>query len=238
MIVIVMTYFNRRHQLVQTLESFKQYNPNDFGVVVVDDGSDDDIALSEYDFNIDVLKTQNKTWVQGDPAYNIGFKRALQYNPEIIIIQNAECLHYGNILASAKEVTDNMYVSFGCYSQREDGAISFNRRAAKFDGDDGWYNHSIYRPKGYHFCSAITAKNLINLNGFEERLSFGTGYDDDYFLHQVRCLGLEIKIMDDPFVIHQWHESKPYSVDKNKKIYDALVKNNEFRAEHLITEDL
>ena len=238
MIVIVMTYFNRPQQLIQTLESFRKYNPNDFRVIVVDDKSNEKIMLLKYGFDIDIIRVHDKTWVQGDPAYNMGFKCALKYNPEIIIVQNAECLHYGDVLASAKSVTDGTYISFGCYSQREDGGISFNSRAAKFNGDDGWYNHSIYRPKGYHFCSAITAGNLVKMNGFDERFSFGMGCDDDYFLHQVKCLGLEVKIMDEPFVIHQWHESTPYSIEKNKKIYDELIKKNEFRAKHLITEDL
>ena len=32
----------------------------------------------------------------------------------------------------------------------------------KVEGDNGWYNHSTIRNKGYHFCSAITKENLIN----------------------------------------------------------------------------
>lgn len=39
MIGIVCTYYNRQQQLINTLFSFRQYNPQDFFVVVVDDTS-------------------------------------------------------------------------------------------------------------------------------------------------------------------------------------------------------
>lgn len=39
------------------------------------------------------------------------------------------------------------------------------------DGLDCWYNHSVTNPKGYHFCSAITRKNLYDLGGFDERFA-------------------------------------------------------------------
>jgi glycosyltransferase involved in cell wall biosynthesis len=47
MISIVITYFNRQKQLNKTLDSFKDYNPKDFNVVIVDDGSDEPIVLKE-----------------------------------------------------------------------------------------------------------------------------------------------------------------------------------------------
>jgi hypothetical protein len=69
----------------------------------------------------------------------------------------------------------------------------------------GWYNHSKFRAKGYHFCSAIHRSNLIKLNGFDERYGEGIGYDDDELLHRIQRLGLNIKIIDNQTVVHQYH---------------------------------
>src|ERR1035437_7092801 len=123
MIAIAMTYLDRQAQLNKTLESFRQYDPKDFFVVIVDDGSPEDIILPELPFEVTVLKTYNKTWSQGDPAWNCGFKIALEQNPEIIILQNAECYHSGDILNYAKRVTDESHISFGCYSLSQGDAF-------------------------------------------------------------------------------------------------------------------
>jgi glycosyltransferase involved in cell wall biosynthesis len=241
MIAIVMTYYNRQTQLNRTLESFSQYDPDEFRVVIVDDGSPEDIRLPETKFEVVVLKMYNKTWVQCDPTYNIGFHYALLKRPDIIIIQNAECYHLGDVLSYAKRVDDKSYISFGCYSQGRGEVIGsvINNRCATHGGDSAWYNHPIYRPVGYHFCSAITAENLLKLNGFDERFAFGIGYDDDYFLHQIRCLGLKVEITSDPIVIHQWHEQMMGNdYEGNGKIYQELIKENNYRAKHLVTQDI
>jgi glycosyltransferase involved in cell wall biosynthesis len=84
---VVMSYFNRQAQLMRTLESFRQYDPKDFFVVVVDDGSPEDIALPEkMPFEVTIIKMRDKYWTQGIPAYNAGFFYALQNNPDIVII--------------------------------------------------------------------------------------------------------------------------------------------------------
>ena len=209
MIGIIMTYFNRQAQLTKTLESFKQYNRDEFFVVIVDDGSKEDIQLQPYPFKVTVIKITDKNWTQGDPAWNVGILYALNEDPDIIILQNAECYHLGDILGYAKEhLTDKNYISFGCYSQGKDEELGsvINNKTASFDGESSWYNHPIYRPVGYHFCSAIRSGNMTLLNGFDERFSYGAGYDDNYLLHQIKCLGLKIEITTDPIVIHQWHE--------------------------------
>lgn len=244
MIAIVMTYFSREIQLLKTLDSFRQYDPKDFFVVIVDDGSPEDIILPELPFEVTVLKTYNKTWSQGDPAWNYGFKITLEQNPEIIIIQNAECYHSGNVLNYAKRVTDESYISFGCYSLSQGDAFKvINNRHINFDGESAWYNHPEYWPCGYHFCSAITAKNLVKLNGFDERFSFGVGYDDDDFLNRIKKLGLKIEITSDPFVFHQWHYgNRLLNYDelllKNQRLYQDLSIENSYKAQHILTSDL
>lgn len=248
MISIVMTFYQRHAQLYKTLESFRQYNPADFNVVIVDDNSPDDIEIPDSSFEISILKLKSKSWVCPSPVFNLGFTEALKKNPEAIIIQNAECYHKGDILGYVKNnLTDRDYLSFAAYSlgKGEDVNLkTLNNKTAVSNGDSAWYNHSIYRPEALHFCCAITSKNLRLLNGFDERFSDGLGYEDNYFIHQVKTLGLNIKIVDDPFVFHQYHyDTKAFTFDAglyafNGSLCKDLMKKKEYRAKHTLTPDL
>ena len=247
MVTIVITYYQRQAQLNKTLQSFMQYDPKDFNVVIVDDASPDEVKIPHFtDFKIDVIRITNKAWKNASIPFNIGFNKALEKNPNIIIIQNAESCHMGDILAYAKTVTDENYISFPCYSQGKGEApgSAMNHKCATFEGESAWYNHPFHNPRYYHFCSAITTNNLIKLNGFDERFADGFAYDDDYFVHQIRCLKLRIDLPGEPFVVHQWHYdnfSAPNGGElcaNNKAVYDRLVPENNYRAQHHITPDL
>lgn len=247
MISIVMTYFNRQAQLIKTLESFKKYNPKDFNVIIVDDNSPEDIALPPLDFEVQIIKLTTRKTVSSAPVYNEGFRKALQTNPDIVIIQNAECYHASDILSKAKEVNEKTYIAFSCYSLAEGESpetVVRNDRIALYNGDSAWYNHPEFRPVGFHFCSAITAENLKRINGFDERFMYGIDYDDNYLIHQVRTMGLEVIIPADYFVYHQFHYNIPRPLNgfnnlrNNLELYNELVLKNEFRAVHLITPDL
>ncbi len=244
MIAIVMTYISRQEQLNKTLESFRQYNPEDFVVIIVDDGSPEDIVLPSLSFTVDVLKVINKTWRNTCVPFNLGFLRAMEYSPDIVIIQNSECLHNGDILSEAKKVADDNYLSFGCYSLAEGQGTDceLQNRPAEFNHDSAWYNHSVYRPWALHFCSAITTSNLRKINGFDERLADGIAFEDNMLVHQIRQLGLRIDFIDYPFVFHQWHD-RPYEiteqlVERNRVLYAELLQIKEYRAVHHITPDL
>jgi len=248
MIGIVLTFFQRHEQLYKTLESFKRYNPDDFFVVIVDDNSPDDIDITESSLDISILKLKTKNWICPAPVFNLGFAEALKRKPEAIIIQNAECYHNGDIVGYVKKhLTDANYLSFACYSLglgQDVDFKDFNNRTAVSNGDSAWYNHSVYRPEALHFCCAIKSKNLVKLNGFDERFANGLGYEDNYFIHQVRTLGLKVKIVDDPFVFHQYHYgTKAFTFDadlynRTGALCRQLIAKKEYRAKHLITPDL
>lgn len=143
-------------------------------------------------------------------------------------------------------VTDKNYITFACYSLSKGEDVDFKelkKQPPSSNGESGWYNHSIYRPEALHFCSAITTDNLRKLNGFDERLALGLGYEDNLFIHQVRVLGLKVLIVDDPFVFHQYHydiKSFNFDVDLYNRTgfyFKQLRSENGFRAKHLITND-
>lgn len=223
---IVMTAYNRDDLLKKTIKSFSQYERKD---------------VSNYYVIID-RDPGPKDYYNSGIAYNRAFLKALTYDPDIIIIQNAECYHAGDIVGYAeKHLTDKNYISFGCYSLPKKSLIPpliHWPKGASFDGEGAWYNHPIYRAVGYHFCSAITADNLRKINGFDERFKDGRDYEDDYLLFQIRKLGLQVEITAEPFVYHQYHYSSPRAGGSNKELYERLIQTEGYRAVHLITPDL
>lgn len=257
-ISIVMTYYDRKEQLNRTLLSLKQSAHDNFNVIIVDDASPKKLIINrDYGYKIDVINVKDKNWSNPDIAYNIGLNFAIkEYNTEIVIIQNAECCHVGDVIKYCENITDNDYISFGCYSLAKGETpsnVSMNHQGMTFDGESAWYNHPVFRIMPFDYCSAITAKNMVKLNGYDELFSFGYGYGDDYLLYRIRLLGLKIEIPSNPFVFHQWHNNrfkkavncKQYLTEPNtkrynfnQKIYELLTKENTVRANHFYTENL
>jgi glycosyltransferase involved in cell wall biosynthesis len=246
-IIVVMTYYERQKQLTNTLLSLNRSVCDNFEVIIVDDGSKEDIVLPDLKYETTLLKLHNKKWTNPEPVYNTGLYCAMLREPDIIILQNAECYHVGDILEHAKRVTDKTYISFGCYSAGENFDLNnyqLNNIGASFNGQESWYNHPGLRSSGYDFCSAITAKNMMLLNGYDERFSEGIGYGDDYLLARIKAMGLKVEITENPYVIHQWHynisesENKSSLVEKNRILFDTLKTNPEIKAKHIFTLDL
>lgn len=246
-----MSYFNRQEQLTNTLLSIK----DNVDIVIVDDGSSEDIILPDTDLNITVLKTslENKTWNNPEPSYNRGILYSLNhFSPDIIMLQNPECLHVGSVIKYVDEnITDDNYISFGCFSAGKDVSlkslldgetIKGINRGATYDGDNAWYNHPHHRPVAFDFCSAISVSNMMKLNGYDERFSSGYAFGDNYLLHRIKNLRLNVEITENPFVIHQWHYNISYPergilYRKNMDLYNELSRTSDVRAVHLITPD-
>lgn len=244
-----MTYYKRRMQLMRTLSSF-DYADKNYHVVIVDDGSGDEISIPDGRFPVTLIRLdEHEQWRDSSIAFNLGFKFALSLSPDVVVFQNAECMHRGDVLGAAERVGPEEYISFACYSLSKETTDNIykqpiypNKQGASNDGEDAWYNHPIYRPVGYHFCAAINADNLRMLNGFDERFSQGIGYDDNYLLHRVRMLGLKITITDWPHVYHQWHYSVPKNrpdlIERNRILYEQLSQEKSYKAVHQYTPDL
>ena len=249
--VIMMTYYQRQAQLNKTLASIQG---DDFVVIIVDDCSPDDIVLPETSYLVEVIKLKEKNYPSNEPAYNAGFIAAKKYNPDIVIIQNAECYHVGDIMGYAKQnVTDSNYITFSCFSLDQsttadrhniNEVIRQNNHIVKKTGGLGWYNHPVHRPVGFEFCAAIKFSNIVKINGYDERLSAGLSYGDVYLLHRIKMIGCKVEIPIDPFVVHQFHYSAPPRPDasklrhRNKTLYQQLIKEDNYRAVHIYTQDL
>lgn len=255
-LVVVMTAFNRKTQTVRTLKSINESKHENFEVILVDDGSTEDIEIPEINYTLHVIRLPQKTqWRDSSVAYNTGFAKAIDLGADIVMIQNAECAHMGDVISNAvKNVDGSNYITYACLSLNEsdtDNELIWYKIAgetefgATTNGETAWYNHSAIRPMGYHFCSAISVENLKKINGFDERFSDGIAFDDDYLKHRILTLGLDIYICDAPFVVHQYHETMHRMIDNNQELYERnrqlyfeLIELNEYAAKHIYTPDL
>ena len=124
-ISVVIACFNRRSQLLATLQSFARSEHANFEVVIVDDASDEDqrvenfLKTSDYNFPIKLVSVtpNEKTWKNPSEAYNIGFRYATK---EVVLIQNAEVMHVGDVLSYVAEyVEPKDWLTLNCYGLNE-----------------------------------------------------------------------------------------------------------------------
>jgi glycosyltransferase involved in cell wall biosynthesis len=249
-ISIVMTHWNRKVQLYRTLVTISRlYSKYNYEVIIVDDASDINNNIKEFEEfpNVKVIEISEKEKadrVNPCVPYNVGFK---EITGDIVIIQNSENFHLFDMIEDIhNNFQENDYIAYGCYKLTKNVTEmldtidwvedDFIKGACEYIlptndvsmGDDfacGWYVHSKLRPSPYHFCSVISKDNLIDkLGGFDERYSEGSSFDDDEILHRIDKLGLNIKLINEPFVIHQYH-SYPETThhqnmwEKNKELY-------------------
>ncbi|MGL6039432.1 MAG: glycosyltransferase family 2 protein [Soonwooa sp.] len=246
MISIVTAYYNRRELFLRTLESIaKTKYDGDFEVIAVDDGSRNEERLEDLKKDFPFLKIiyldPTKKWYHNSCIpFNIGIRAA---KGDKIILQNPECYHYGDILLKTEEeLTDKDYLSFACFSLDKYTTDNFgevfnseyfknliiqHNNAPTADGDAGWYNHSKLRPHAYHFCTAITKKNINKLGGFDERFALGIAYDDDELIQRVKKI-VKIKFLDDVIVLHQNHYNPQSTSFQNKANKQYLYGLNKF----------
>ncbi len=246
-ISIAMAYRNRKEQLINTLISIQQSSVKDIEVVLVDDASEvniSDTICKSFPFVRYIrLEKKDKWYLNPCIPYNLAIART---TGDIIIIQNPECVHVGDVLRYVvNNLTDNNYLSISTYALDEPNSARVFPMMEKgllneflagfpsmpFSKRIGWYNHPKYRPTYYHFCAAITRKNMNIIRGFDERFSKGFAYDDNELVERVKRLGLRMEIPTEVAVIHQYHtkERPPFTdyhtaINRNKNLFENVVK--------------
>jgi glycosyltransferase involved in cell wall biosynthesis len=247
-VVVVIAYFNREQQLVKTIKSICESEHNDTEVVVVDDASSRPPYVGADILHHIRIEPEEKVWTCPVIPYNMGIKYALDLGAEIVIIQNAECYHWGDVCTYADvHLADNNYISFACWNESS-GCTDLLAEIAQDDpfrtdgGTTGWYNHPKWNPRAFHFCNAYNAEDMRQLNGFDERFKDGAGYDDNDLVRRLQALGRPILFTDEtqPFVAHQAHDRSHINqtlYQKNHVLYGSIMQEPGYRAQHIVTED-
>jgi hypothetical protein len=235
-ISIVIAYYNRRRLLEATLQSINKTDfPGDIEICICDDASSYEQKLSKsyikslvkpgINVKLDIVKAGEKNWVNSCVPYNRALKLA---SGEIIIIQNPECWHFGDILSYTSEnLSPKQWISFACFALDEECTetiLETEKKPERFVGV--WYNHKVYRHAGYHFCAAIYKEDIDRVGGFDEIYKNGVGYEDDDLIHRLFREEIEISCLDEklPIVCHLYHKSVFCNMDlselKNRRIFE------------------
>ena len=249
-ISIVMGYINRKTQLIKTLETFEKSNHNNYEVIIINDG-DENLQDLEKD-NIKIFKNPKKEY-NPCATYNYGF---LQATGDIIIIQNPECIHIGDILTKINDnLKDNDCMIFNCYflENYEQNKLLYetkdvyeftknNKNKQWFPQYNNWAIHHKLNPNILHFCLAIYKKKLNKINFFDKKYNNGFCFEDDELSRKLKLSHINTyfyskKFNDDKtFVIHQHHERqvinkevmKKWEINKNLFIRDHKKYTNEY----------
>ena len=244
MISIVTAYYNRKELFRKTLYSIARFEYSEpIELIAVDDGSREEERIedlqNEFPF-LKVIRLEKKDkWYQNSCIpFNEGFRHA---KGDKIIIQNPECYHFDNVITYiSQNLKDNDYLSFSCFALDKPTTDGYKKlypediiqnqisnpgpHTSTVDGNI-WYNHSIHKPEAYHFCVALTKKDLDKLEGFDELLSLGIAYDDNEFVRRAKDL-LTIKFVDEILILHQNHYNPQSTSYDNRKWSSFLYSIN------------
>lgn len=262
-ISIVTAYYNRKLAFWRTLKIMEKSEFKDFELIVVDDASDYDQRLEDFVTKFGFMRLiriepQDKKHINPCIPFNLGFSKA---RGDLIIIQNPECAHVGDVINYVNNgLVENQYLVFSCYSLSD---VS-TQKLAKVDFDlplpalapaiklavgelrdvgcdsgprfDSWFVHAKYRRAYYNFLTAITRKDLLDLGGFDERFANGVCYDDTDFVARILKKKMDVRIIEHPFCLHQYHASILVGIPnfrakelRNQRLYEEAAKSPTYR---------
>lgn len=239
MISIVMAHRNRPDLLFFTLQSINRSKFKNIQVIIIDDRSDPDkkpkfIKNNIFPFEIilhEIVSNEINDIRNTASVYNIGFSLA---KGDIIIIQNPECVHVGDVLSYINDNFNyNDYLSFPTYSSNNIrindyileniGDLTMSNISGKLDAinDDDkymcfprWYQHSEISNRNLHFCTAISKEYLDIIGGFDPAYNDGFCYEDDDLIFRIKnVLKLNVKAIntnENVGVIHMFHGRNKY----------------------------
>ena len=178
-ISIVMAYYNRKNQIITTLNQFNDLymNKYNFEVIIVDDKSNSINNLSEivkkYKYKIKLIKINEKSWINPVIPFNVGLKNA---EGDIIILQNPEIFHCDDIIKTSIELlnNNNNYYTFPVFSspsfkynekikslQEKKCNDYYNKFTQKINYKDFGFNYNFYKTK-YGDVSALNYDQALN----------------------------------------------------------------------------
>lgn len=190
----------------------RQYPDKDqVQILVVSDKHRGFVGCADQIDLLDVSKI--RWWTNPCIPMNLGFVAAKH---EKIIFQGGENYHRGDLIQVVRsQLTDDMYLVFGCYSLDSTYSnldlekIIPGAGRAHAEGANGWYQHSEWNPRRFHFTAAMTKKTLRRIGGFSEEFALGIAFDDDDFVKKVDEAKIVTLNVDTPYTLHQYHYGAP-----------------------------
>lgn len=272
LISVISPYHNRRDALYRTLKTLEKSSVNEFEYVIVDDGSSEHERIEDFVTEFKFLKLiriepYQKNYINPCIPFNLAIARA---SGDIAILQPPECLHVGDVLHHVLENSkSNQYLVYSCYSLGIDAGrrvdqVDFdltwpnlefairkaigkfrNESADKVGRYDSWYSHPIYRKAYFNFLVSMPMEDLRDLGGFDERFAFGHAADDRDFVARVFRKKMDIKMVEKPWGIHQYHPvfvpttgNHMADVRRNNAVYEQTVKETSYKVKNSFIKEI
>ena len=86
--------------------------------------------------------------------------------------------------------------------------------------------HSKFKTTCFNYCTSITRQDLEDLGGFDESYANGIDFDDTDFIRRIRRKGMNINMVDSPFVVHQYHTPINYARKKSERDLNIKLFNS------------
>lgn len=208
---VVMTTYNRAPLLRATLASIRNQCYQNLEVIVVDDGNDNGASEEVCSLFSDTVAKFIKREREPGTFYsnpsvpnNLGLKAA---TGDLVILQNAECMHHENVIEKFVEQTPFGTASFAMVEALTPQGTHYM-----------WYTHPIFNRRPFFFCGAMARTHFVELRGFDENFRY-YGFDDDQFSLRMENLGIKNNYSTNIRVSHLWHgpSYKPQDLSLNQQ---------------------
>ncbi len=233
--IVIPTYNNKYHlaETLYALQHQKNYPCNSFEILVIDDGSSDDLFgyISDFKFllNLKIIRLERDEYSCRARARNIGFKNAsgeyiVFIDSDILVKEdhllqldryfdaNSNCLVVGNrlhIKNNFRPVNEaNLFTANYAFPSENYSVLDY--RHLVFSAQS--YNGSVIPDSWLHTYScniAVAKKWLIQTNGFDEKF-IDWGLEDIELGYRLHLLGLNITI--NPF-LETFHQGNGHRDD-------------------------
>lgn len=203
-ICIIYTFRNRDSRRVKnSLDSLAKQTKQNFDVIFIDYGSDEDTALEiksllkKYDFASYIyLNTNEQPWNKCK-ALNFAIK---QIKSKYCFIADADIIFHSKFTLELERLTEPnkaVYFQVGFLSEEESSKnIPFEEYKIKF-----LTNHEATG------MTLFPVENLYSINGFDEFFHFWGAEDTDIH-NRLKNAGCEIEYYDQELLmLHQWHKN-------------------------------
>ena len=213
-ISIVMGYINRLKQLEITIQTIMQSKHINYEIIIVNDGEENiDFLIEKYNVDMKIINNYLNKSVNPCMSYNLGIKNA---TGEIIIIQNPECCHIGDVLTVTNvTLKQNDHLTFSAFyldnyeknnklydillenKNNNFWSLCKIKKLLNFTLDykqnnlpkntNGWVSHHFYNKNHLHFCIAMYKSDLLKINCFSDEYQNGICFDDDDLVRKTIC---------------------------------------------------
>lgn len=203
---ILLPYFSRREQwLLAYKRMIELYADLPVRVYICVDDPD---CPSLLDLPGNVLFFSNRRHKYRNPGVLFNFLASVA-EEDLLVLSNPEIYHLQPVLQDAMlHARTGEYRVYGCKNLTGLCLPGFQEDQITDHGMP-WYQHSVHRPAGLHFCSVISRGDFWCLGGFDPGYDAGYAWEDTDFFCKVQQSGMKIVQVDDPYVGHQPHERPP-----------------------------